>query len=155
MTEQIIRINMRLPGLNEYTRAYRSSRYAGATMKKDAERAVMAYVRAAHAKPASDPCAIVMVFHEPDRRRDADNVEFARKFILDGLVAAGVIAGDSPAHVLCSIPLTVYGDGGFSAYVDVRIISGQKRDLEEMHCEQLGDVRCRAREYRQTPKALP
>lgn len=129
MQDQTIRINMRLPGLNEYTRACRSSRYAGATMKKDAERAVMAYVRASHAEPASDPCVIVMVFHEPDRRRDADNVEFARKFILDGLVAAGVIAGDSPAHVLCSIPLTVYGDGG---YVDVRIISGPKRELEEM-----------------------
>ena len=46
MRDQTIRINMRLPGLNEYTRACRSSRYAGATMKKDAERAVMAYVRA-------------------------------------------------------------------------------------------------------------
>lgn len=129
MNQQTIRINMRLPCLNEYTRACRSSRYAGATMKKDAERAVMAYVRASHAEQASDPCVIVMVFHEPNRRRDADNVEFARKFILDGLVAAGVIAGDSPAHVLCSIPLTVYGDGG---YVDVRIISGPKRELEEM-----------------------
>ena len=125
MRDQTIRINMRLPGLNEYTRACRSSRYAGARMKKDA----MAYVRAAHAEPASDPCAIVMVFHEPDRRRDADNVEFARKFVLDGLVASGVVVGDSPAHVLCSIPLTVYGDG---AYVDVRIISGPKRELEEM-----------------------
>lgn len=117
MRDQTIRINMRLPGLNEYTRACRS------------RRAVMAYVRAAHAEPASDPCAIVMVFHEPDRRRDADNVEFARKFVLDGLVASGVVVGDSPAHVLCSIPLTVYGDG---AYVDVRIISGTKRELEEM-----------------------
>lgn len=132
MRYQTIRIKMRLPGLNEYTRACRSSRYAGATMKKDAERAVMAYVRAAHAEPASDPCAIVMVFHETDRRRDADNVEFAQKFILDGLVASGVIAGDSPAHVLCSIPLTVYGDDG---YVDVRIISGSKRELEEMQVE--------------------
>lgn len=129
MNQQTIRINMRLPCLNEYTRACRSSRYAGARMKKDAERCVMAYVRAAHAKPASDPCAIMMIFHEPDRRRDADNVEFARKFILDGLVAAGIIAGDSPAHVLCSLPLTVYGNGG---YVDVRIISGTKRELEEM-----------------------
>lgn len=128
MQDQTIRINMRLPGLNEYTRACRSSRYAGATMKKDAERAVMAYVRASHAEPASDPCAIVMVFHEPDRRRDADNVEFARKFILDGLVAAGVIAGDSPAHVLCSIPMTVYGDGG--GYIDVKIVSGEKSELE-------------------------
>lgn len=132
MRDQTIRINMRLPGMNEYTRACRSSRYAGATMKKDAERAVMAYVRAAKAKPASDPCAIVMVFHEPDRRRDADNVEFAQKFILDGLVSAGVIAGDSPAHVMFSIPITVYGGGG---YVDVRIISGSKRDLEEMQVE--------------------
>lgn len=57
MRDQTIRINMRLPGLNEYTRACRSSRYAGARMKKDAKRAVMAYVRAAHAEPASDPCA--------------------------------------------------------------------------------------------------
>lgn len=129
MTEQIIRINMRLPGLNEYTRACRACTYAGAEMKKDAERAVMAYARAAKATPASDPCMVLIRFHEPSRRRDADNVEFARKFILDGLVAAGVIAGDSPAHVLCSIPLTVYGDGG---YVDVRIVSGPKRELEEM-----------------------
>lgn len=128
MTEQIIRINMRLPGLNEYTRACRAGKYAGAEMKKDAERAVMAYARAAKAQKASDPCMVLIRFHEPSRRRDADNVEFARKFILDGLVASGVIAGDSPAHVLCSVPITVYGDGG--GYIDVKIVSGEKSELE-------------------------
>ena len=32
-------------------------------------------------------------------RRDADNVGFARKFVLDGLVAAGVIKDDSRKYV--------------------------------------------------------
>ena len=39
-------------------------------------------------------------FYEPDMRRDADNVGFARKFVLDGLVAAGVIKDDSRRYVL-------------------------------------------------------
>ena len=38
-------------------------------------------------------------FYEPDMRRDADNVGFARKFVLDGLVAAGVIKDDSRKYV--------------------------------------------------------
>jgi Holliday junction resolvase RusA-like endonuclease len=36
---------------------------------------------------------------ERNRRRDIDNVAFAKKFVLDGLVAAGVIGNDTPQYV--------------------------------------------------------
>lgn len=36
---------------------------------------------------------------EENRRRDMDNVAFAKKFILDGLVRAGVIRDDTPRYI--------------------------------------------------------
>ena len=33
-------------------------------------------------------------------RRDVDNIAFAHKFILDGLVSAGVLEGDSRKYVI-------------------------------------------------------
>jgi len=40
------------------------------------------------------PVTITCVWHEPSARRDPDNVQAAVKFVLDGLVEAGVLSGD-------------------------------------------------------------
>ena len=40
-----------------------------------------------------------MVYHEPDRRRDVDNIYSANKFILDALRKAGIIKNDSQKYV--------------------------------------------------------
>lgn len=95
-------------------------------MKRNAEALVRMAIRDCGVTPASDPCMVTMVFHEPNRRRDADNVEFARKFVLDALAAQGVIAGDSPRHLLAAVPMTEYGG---AACVEVDVISGEPAEL--------------------------
>ena len=45
------------------------------------------------------PVHVYFAWVEPNRRRDIDNIAFAHKFILDGLVDAGVLKGDSQKYV--------------------------------------------------------
>lgn len=91
-------IPVKFPGLNDYVRACRANRYEGAKMKRDAERAV---IIAARRLPEIDgPVKVYFTWHEGDRRRDLDNVAFAKKFILDGLVKAGKLADDNLRHVV-------------------------------------------------------
>ena len=89
----------RMPGLNEYVRAERANRYAASKMKREqTERAGVAAVE--QRMPAfAGPVDIAFTWVEKDRRRDVDNVAFAKKFILDGLVRAGVIPDDTPRYV--------------------------------------------------------
>jgi len=89
-----------LPGLNEYVDANRRHRQCGAAMKKSAETIVMQYIRVARVQPIAGPVFVTFAWHEPDRRRDVDNVAFAKKFILDALVTAGILEGDGRKHVV-------------------------------------------------------
>lgn len=88
-----------LPGLNEYTRANRSHAQAGASMKRQAEAIITAYVRAAQLEPYAGKVSVRFLWMEPDARRDPDNVAFAKKFVLDVLVREGVLRGDGQKHV--------------------------------------------------------
>lgn len=65
-----------------------------ARMKRDLTAVVKTL--AERAKLPKFPARVVLEFTwvEQDRRRDPDNVAAARKFVLDGLVAAGVLRGD-------------------------------------------------------------
>ena len=47
------------------------------------------------------PVTVRFTWVEGNRRRDIDNVAFAKKFVLDGLVQAGVIGNDTPQYVTC------------------------------------------------------
>lgn len=86
----------RLPGLNEYTDACRTSSQKGGKMKSDAQIAVMWQIKAQLRRLRIDkPVFMLFTFYEKDRRRDRDNVSsFARKVIQDALVAAGVLKDD-------------------------------------------------------------
>jgi Holliday junction resolvase RusA-like endonuclease len=90
----------RLPGLNEYTAANRTHAKAGARAKKEAEWQVAWGVKIARLEPIDGPVLLTFAWHEPDRRRDVDNVAFAKKFILDALVRLGILAGDGRKHVV-------------------------------------------------------
>jgi Holliday junction resolvase RusA-like endonuclease len=93
-------IPARLPGLNEYTDACRTHAKAGGRCKKAAEARVLWAIKMAHLKPIHGPVYLMFSWHEPDRRRDVDNVAFAKKFILDALVRRGILAGDGRKHVV-------------------------------------------------------
>ena len=88
-------INGTLPGLNEYVNAERSNRYKAAAMKHQVESVVIAcakkYLRGVKFEK---PVRMEYRWYEPNKRRDKDNVVFAKKFIQDGLVKAGVLHGD-------------------------------------------------------------
>ena len=75
-------------------------RKAGARAKKEAEWQVAWGVKIARLEPIEGPVFLTFAWHEPDRRRDVDNVAFAKKFILDALVRLGVLAGDGRKHVV-------------------------------------------------------
>lgn len=97
MIQQFI-VPGRLPGANEYTEANRRHRQAGGRMKRDeTDRCASA---AATLEPMLGPVAVSFEWHEAPakkgaRLRDFDNVCFGEKFVLDGLVRAGVILDDA------------------------------------------------------------
>lgn len=92
-------IPRRLPGLNEYTLAGRSNRYAQAAMKQRAQEKVENEIRRQIPHSYFKKCAVFITWYEKDRRRDIDNITFATKFILDALVNQKVIPDDSQKYV--------------------------------------------------------
>jgi len=89
-----------LPGLNEYIAAERANRYKAAAMKRDAEQLIGLCARSQlRSIRFTNPVTIHYAWYEPNRRRDKDNIAFARKFIQDALVNAGVLQGDGWRHI--------------------------------------------------------
>jgi len=96
----IVRLTIpgRFPSLNEYVSAERANRRFGASMKRKETKRV---ADAAQDLPHLDnPVVVAFKWVEPNMRRDVDNIAFAHKFILDGLVSAGVLKGDSRKYVI-------------------------------------------------------
>lgn len=83
----------RLPGLNEITDAARKNKYESANMKKAYTELVAWCVKSARL-PHFDRVDLVFTWYEPNRKRDKDNIMAGQKFILDGLVTAGVLTND-------------------------------------------------------------
>ncbi len=81
-----------LPTLNEYIQAERGNRYAGANIKKKATEQVRAQVQGT--KEVEHKVNITFEWHTTSRA-DSDNIVFAKKFILDGLVRGGVLKNDN------------------------------------------------------------
>lgn len=125
MIKQHFTIPFRLPSLNDYVLACRSNPHAGAMFKRDTDASIGWAIKPAHLKPVANPCIVHMVFHEPNQRRDVDNVESAKKFILDALTGCSILQGDSPKWVVGVPSYTVYGD---PAKVDVVIVESDNTE---------------------------
>jgi Holliday junction resolvase RusA-like endonuclease len=95
-----ITIEGELTDLNTYINAERTNRFIGAQLKRKETERVALETRAAKVPPVSRyPVTISFRWFSKDARKDIDNVAFAKKFILDGLVLAGVLQEDSRKHV--------------------------------------------------------
>ena len=89
----------RFPNLNDYVRASHNE-HARRRMKAEADGAVAWAVLTNDVPRLKPPVRVTVDCYEKDARRDPDNVHsMARKFVLDGLVAAGVIKDDSRKYV--------------------------------------------------------
>lgn len=89
----------RLPGLNEYTSACRTNAHAGAKMKRAAQDSVLWAIRAARIEPMAGKVDVHVTWVEKNMRRDKDNIRHGIKYILDGLVEAGIIKDDSWTYI--------------------------------------------------------
>lgn len=84
-----------LPGLNEYISAERRNKYQAASMKKQAEHIISIMIKSQlKGIKFSGPIIMNYKWIEPNRKRDKDNIAFAKKFIQDSLVHSGVIEND-------------------------------------------------------------
>ena len=88
-----------LPGHNEYIKACRASKYAGAEMKKNVEELIQWQIKRQIRRKFTS-VRLEFIWYEPNRKRDKDNIAFAKKFILDALQATGVISGDGWGQVV-------------------------------------------------------
>ena len=70
---------MKLPSFNDYTKACRSNKYAGAKMKEQAENDIGWYIKTL--PKFKKPVKIVFEWVESNKKRDLDNICFAKKFI--------------------------------------------------------------------------
>lgn len=104
MKTQTLIISGKLPSRNEAENAARSHWAKGAKIKRENTELVYFNVIAARLKPIIGTAKIIITFYERDRKRDADNIiGGGAKYILDGLVMAGIIKDDSQKYVELSI----------------------------------------------------
>jgi len=94
----IITIDGEFPTLNEYIQIERGNKFAAASTKKK----YTDFVRLSciGVLPVEIyPVCIYVTWTRSDSRTDPDNVSFAIKFILDGLVKAHVLRGDTSKDI--------------------------------------------------------
>ena len=103
-------INKRLIGLNEYTNANRYNKYAGAKKKKEEQEYIKYCIlnQLGNIK-ISKPVVGEFTWIEENKRRDLDNICFAKKFILDSLVELGILQDDNRKMVCGFIDKFDYG----------------------------------------------
>ena len=100
-------INMKLPSLNDYIRACRSNKFEGAKFKKQVESDISWFLIE---MPKFDkPIKINFIWIEGNKKRDYDNVCFAKKFILDTMVKMGKLKDDNRNYVYAFTDTFEYG----------------------------------------------
>lgn len=93
----IIEIPFRLPSLNEYIDKCRYNKYSANDMKQNVQNDIAYYI---NKLPNYDkPIKIHFHWVEENKRRDLDNICFAKKFILDAMVKCGKLKNDNRKYV--------------------------------------------------------
>ncbi|WP_051356050.1 hypothetical protein [Megasphaera vaginalis (ex Srinivasan et al. 2021)] len=94
--EVVITIPERFPTANEYIDDNRRGYHVGARTKKTYTEIARIYtLKTPH---MNGKCDVNFEWHVLSKA-DPDNIDFARKFILDGLQASGVLKGDSQKYI--------------------------------------------------------
>lgn len=93
-----VEIPLKLPSLNEYINECRKNKYAGANMKKQIESDIAIFIN--KLPRFNNAIKINFTWVESNKRRDLDNICFAKKFILDSLVKSGKMKDDNRNHVV-------------------------------------------------------
>lgn len=89
---QTFEVPGRFVSLNEFYKMHPMQQYS---TKREHDERVAWSAKAAKLKPVRHRIRYHVLWIEQNRRRDLDNVAFAKKFIQDGLVKAGIIKNDT------------------------------------------------------------
>lgn len=100
-------IYMKLPSLNDYTRLCRTNKFMANSYKQKIENQIGSFIED---MPKYDkPIKIHFTWVESNKKRDLDNVCFAKKFILDALVKFGKLKDDNRKCVTAFTDSFEYG----------------------------------------------
>ena len=87
-------IHGELTDLNTYVRAERGNKYAGASLKEKDTNRVYWECKSQKLKRIDSPVFVSCTWFCKNKKKDLDNIAFGKKFLLDGLVKAGVLSDD-------------------------------------------------------------
>jgi len=89
-----------LPNLNDYIAQLNISKFRGAELKRTTEQRISQSIwRHMKNLQISNPVSAHFRWYEPSKKRDLDNIAFAKKFIFDALVKCRVLKNDGWACV--------------------------------------------------------
>lgn len=96
-------VKAKLPSLNEYIAACNNNRYGGGRFKREIEEVIgwgiKQAISAGKLKRTENPVIVHFVWHEKTKRRDADNIASAKKYILDAMQTFRIIPNDNRKYV--------------------------------------------------------
>jgi Holliday junction resolvase RusA-like endonuclease len=102
-----------LADLNKHDQANRNNKFGGAALKKEQTDLVAWQLKG---KPKiTRPCTLEFVWYYSGRF-DFDNIRFACKYVLDGMVKAGILPNDNQKWVL-----------GFDGDTFIKVPKGQEK----------------------------
>ncbi len=104
----ICEIDIKFLSFNGYVNMCRRNRYQSAKYKKDIEDEIGLYI--ADLPRFENPVEIHFHWIEQNKRRDLDNICFAKKFILDALVKFGKLRDDNRKCVTAFTDTFGYGE---------------------------------------------
>jgi Holliday junction resolvase RusA-like endonuclease len=100
-------IDMKLPSLNDYINVCRRNKFQAAKYKADIEEKIGLFLT--NMPKYNNPIKIHFHWVEGSKRRDLDNVCFAKKFILDAMQKYGKLENDNRKHVTAFTDSFEYG----------------------------------------------
>jgi len=87
-----------LTDLNTYIDAERSNRYNGAKIKKENTELCLWQIKG-KLERIDKQVEVICTWYTKDLKKDPDNVAFAKKFILDAIVKAGILKNDGRKQI--------------------------------------------------------
>lgn len=96
--KNVLRIDCDFVYLNDYIDSERTNRMIASSIKKKLTNAVMEQALYANCNRPKRQVDMVFSWHVKGKH-DSDNIAFAKKFVLDGMVKAGILENDNPKWV--------------------------------------------------------
>lgn len=100
-------IDMKLPSLNDYIKVCRGNKFMANKYKNRLEEEISLYLL--NMPKWTKPIKIHFHWIEGNKKRDLDNIAFAKKFILDAMVKYGKLSDDNRRYVTAFTDTFEYG----------------------------------------------